>query len=128
MGEITWLSGSVFKSGAWKTTDKYPQVVVDFVRDGTEFYLLNQGSYFLQPEFDIIYQQMVDDNKETEKLLMVSGVGAIIDQVRSHTTNCPYWEKIQIIDVDYKWYSPGMSPYVIDEAKIRVRVKKEWAG
>jgi hypothetical protein len=122
--EIAWLSGKVYKNGAWKSVTEYPQVCVDFVRDGMEPYLLNQGSYYIQPEFDIIFQQTVADNKETQKLIMVSGYGAIIDKVQAHTANCPYWERIQVIDVDPKWYSPGMAPAVIEEAKIRVRVKK----
>jgi hypothetical protein len=89
--------------------------------------MINQGSYYLQPEFDIIFQQTVNENKETQKLIMVSGVGAIIDKVQDHTSNCPYWERIQIVDVDYKWYSPGMAPAILEEAKIRVRAKKEWS-
>jgi len=125
--EVTWLSGFVYKN-AWRTNETVHDVMVDLVRDSPEINLVNQGSYYMQPEFDIIYRQLANEDKELDKALIISGVGAILDVVRSHMSNCPYWEKIQIVDVDYKYYSPGMATLMTSEAKIRVKAKKEWSG
>ncbi len=127
---VTWLSGRVYKSGAWKTTygEQFPNVIVKLSKDKDELQLVNQGIYYLHPEFDIVYQQKANENPELEKVLLVSGVGAIIDQIQTYTTHCPYWERVESIDVDYEWYSPGMNPKFVDEAKIHLKVKRGWAG
>jgi hypothetical protein len=125
---VSFLSGRVYRN-VWRTVDSYPEVVVDLVRDRPLLVLTNQGKYFIQPEFDIIYrQESIPDDRLLEKAVLVSGVGAIIDGIRSSTTNCPTWERIEVLDVNYKYATPGMPVAQINEAKISVRLKKEWVG
>lgn len=126
--DVVWLSGKVYK-GVWSARENGQEVVVDLARDRPLLMLMNQGKYFIQPEFEIMYRQPAyTDNRETDRAILVSGVGAIVDQIRSNTTDCPYWERIDILDINYKYATPGVPSSIINEAKITVRAKKEWAG
>lgn len=125
---VTWLSGKVYQN-VWRRTDSAQEVIVDLVRDRMLLILSNQGKYFIQPEFEIVYRQPSHtEDRELDRAIMVSGVGAILDTIRATTTNCPYWERIDILDVNYKYATPGMPSALINEAKITVRAKKEWVG
>lgn len=125
---VTWLSGKVYKN-VWRRTDNQQEVIVDLVRDRSLLIFSNQGKYIIQPEFEIVYRQPAHtEDRELDRAILVSGVGAIIDTIRAATTNCPYWERIDVLDVDYKYATPGIPSGLINEAKVVVRAKKEWAG
>jgi hypothetical protein len=135
INDVTYLSGSAYKQHD-RVISKFPEVVVDLVRDSPEFYLINQGSYFVQPEYDIILRTDVTQyaNKDTATVYLVQCAGDIIDKIRSYTTDTGsaptilYWEKSQILDIDYHYHTPGLNPTVIKEAKIRVKLRKGWSG
>jgi len=123
--EITWLSGRIYK-GKYRTVSSYPVVFLQTTRDDPELAQSSRPYYYINPQFNLIYQVKSTGNQETDEGVLVSGVGAIFDKVKTYTTNHPKWERVEVESIDLGYESPGIPSKVLKEAHISLRFRKGW--
>ena len=129
-GPIAYLSGVVFRSYN-RTNDKFPCAYVKIVDDQLELQSKSARRYVIRPGFAVTFQMTTTGNATTDEECLVSGVGAIMDKFVSYAGGYysaadGNFDMLEVENIDYEYTSPGVPTDKIKEARILVRVHKDW--
>lgn len=125
---IAWLSGAVYKN-TFRTNTSWPQAYVMPTSDQPKLLSLRAGRYNLRPGYAIVFQNLKSGTPETDRNILTSGTGAIMDQLKTFVTyysSDVRWEQLEVENIDYEYTSPGVTPATIMESRIDVRLQLEW--